>query len=568
MAWSTASLYFRPTAGLLLLGWGWSCLGCAPQELDVPGIVAIGDRVAVGTDIQVDVCAGTLRKLDAHVSVVEEALGLPELDERIPVYVIGDAARADRLCRNPGRGCYIPKERGGPAVVIGPDDFERNVYHELAHAVHYRSRIGRPPDFLAEGIATAFGSEGGDLIDDVPLHTLLARFDEGTYEFSDALQVARFLRYLLNDHEPKQLVDWAARLNWRDEAGAIEVAFQQTFGATLGSEWARFAGGEPFPGLARCLAPLVAWRSEHLWRLDVANDCTSPNVQTNFEQPSSPLTEVLVDIPERDDYFVDLPIGDAAEVSYVACDDINLATFWSPRVLGAKHQPLHQARYRLRSASPPEESQLLIRKPPEPAYCDVWRQDCPARQKCQARRDWPYLRVDCAPLAEDALGEGETCEPPVYPASDPCDMGLECSPQSFTCAKLCEDAGGRSRCPEDAACFNGADGKHPGLCEPSCSPLTQRDCPHAGQSCKFIDGHFLCVGVTGDLSAGAACSLAIECGDGLHCHADAAPSPQCIGESGCCTSYCDVTEVIEACTNSAARCIPLANEIGVCSPAD
>lgn len=539
--------------------------GC-DHELHLPPIVKEGNRVKIGTDMDVEICEGTVAKLDIFVEAVESELQVSRKG-KIGIYIVADEERLADLCPNVTHSCYIPKERGGPAAVVSPNNFQDDVYHEIVHDIHYNTTIGCPPNFLAEGIATAWGHEGTGDTNELPLDSLLSVFEENTATSLESLQAARFVRYLVDKYSPQQLVKWAKGLYWDDNASKIKSVFQQVYGVSMDEEWATSDGGAAYPALSRCIAPVISWLDEYRWVFSFDSDCSSLNMQTNFKDPELPLVEVVVDVPEDQDYFVEYsppPVDQQAEVRYLKCD----AVLTGPinQALHPAFMPLENGPYIFRK-NIDTKFDLVVHKPPEPPYCDVLAQNCKPGEKCQVMEEsWPYVRIDCAPLAEKPLQEGEDCEPPSLPNGDPCDMGLECTEFSMKCERLCLNADGNFLCEQDETCVEIVVG-HPGLCLPSCDPLID-DCGE-GRSCKFWEGSIFCIPWEDDAVYGDPCSSPIACAEGLFCTPENSSVPNCDSINGCCTTFCDplADNPNENCPDFAEGqiCTPLADGFGYCA---
>lgn len=96
---------------------------------------------------------------------------------------------------------------------------------------------------------------------------------------------------------------------------------------------------------------------------------------------------------------------------------------------------------------------------------------------------------------------------------------------------MCEDP--------NASCAMGSDGAL-ALCLPNCDPLVQT-CGE-GEGCYPVADAFHCApDASGDGgAAGEACEFLNVCDPGSACVA-AELVPECMGASGCCSSFCDLT---------------------------
>ena len=113
------------------------------------------------------------------------------------------------------------------------------------------------------------------------------------------------------------------------------------------------------------------------------------------------------------------------------------------------------------------------------------------------------------------------------------------------------------------------------LCLPGCDPLVQ-DC-QPGEGCFPVGDTFVCApDSSGDQGAyGDGCEFINVCDPGLYC---AFPElvPDCVGASGCCTPFCDLTDAGFVCPGAGdgQECIsffeegqapPGLEDVGVCA---
>jgi hypothetical protein len=199
--------------------------------------------------------------------------------------------------------------------------------------------------------------------------------------------------------------------------------------------------------------------------------------------------------------------------------------------------------------------------------CDVWGQDCPDGEKCapwanDGGTSWNSTR--CVPVMPDAKQPGDPCTTDGSDVSgnDDCAMGSLCfavNPEtnSGICVPFCEGSAQDPVCADaDQQCNISNEGVLI-LCLDTCDPILQ-DC-HQGdqpQGCYPVNQDFLCwpdfsfdVGSVGD-----PCAYFNVCDVGLYC-ADPAVLPDCLGATGCCTEYCDLSDDAAACS-AGVECVP------------
>ena len=182
------------------------------------------------------------------------------------------------------------------------------------------------------------------------------------------------------------------------------------------------------------------------------------------------------------------------------------------------------------------------------AECDVWMQDCPDGEKCEAWANdggevWNAWR--CTPVAPVAGQAGDPCtvEGSATTGIDDCDLGLMCfyvDPMTLngSCVPHCSGAPDTPSCgdPSDVcAVFNSP---WLPLCLPSCDPFLQ-DCDE-GLACYAFDGLLACFpdASEGGGGQGEECEFVNACEAGRHC-ASVDNLPGCVGAT-CCTEWCDL----------------------------
>lgn len=179
--------------------------------------------------------------------------------------------------------------------------------------------------------------------------------------------------------------------------------------------------------------------------------------------------------------------------------------------------------------------------------CDVWLQDCPVGEKCNAWANdggnaWNALR--CVPVVPDPDPVGEACtvEGSGVSGVDTCDHGAMCwnveeGTEDGTCVELCQGSEASPTCATpQTSCVISNEGVLI-LCLPICNPLAD-ECGD-GNGCYPINDSFHCApDASGEMGgAGDPCEFINACDDGLIC-SQAENVPGCVGAGSCCTSTC------------------------------
>ncbi len=194
--------------------------------------------------------------------------------------------------------------------------------------------------------------------------------------------------------------------------------------------------------------------------------------------------------------------------------------------------------------------------------CDIYLQDCPKGEKCNAYADdggTIWNAVGCFPVDSSPGQPGEPCEVTESGTSgfDTCDLGSMCwyvelDALEGSCVALCEGAPQAAECSNPAAsCLIANDGVL-NLCLPTCDP-SAASCPE-GQACRRIKEDFVCLSdENGSVADGDACSTMFDCGSGSDCIPANTFGPSCEGFN-CCSAYCDVD--VATCSEPEHECVP------------
>ena len=207
---------------------------------------------------------------------------------------------------------------------------------------------------------------------------------------------------------------------------------------------------------------------------------------------------------------------------------------------------------------------------PDNAYsfeCDLWAQDCPPGEKCNAWAndgggDWNATA--CVPIVPnpDAVGEPCSVVGEITSGIDTCELGAMCwevdpKTNEGICRAYCQGEESDPYCEDpDTQC--GGHRSFP-VCVPLCCPVEQ-DCPE-GEGCYAVSEDFYCApDASGDLGAfGDACEFINVCDPGMICLDPSVVPPglPCHeGAVGCCTPFCVVGSSSCSELDPAMECAP------------
>ncbi|MEZ4448398.1 MAG: hypothetical protein R3B09_02885 [Nannocystaceae bacterium] len=188
----------------------------------------------------------------------------------------------------------------------------------------------------------------------------------------------------------------------------------------------------------------------------------------------------------------------------------------------------------------------------DPMECDLFAQDCPPGEKCNAWANdggssWNATR--CVPVQADPdkIGEPCTVEGSGVSGLDSCEAASMCwavdsETNMGTCVALCTCSYEQPICTVPNTTCTISNGGSLVLCLPVCDPLDPASCG-AGEVC--VSGgneYFQCVvdasgsgGATGD-----PCEYVNACDPGHSC-VESGLVPGCQGGIGCCAAFCDIS---------------------------
>ena len=287
--------------------------GC---QASLPDLDAHGERVAVGVQADVELCAGTLRAWDRHVGWVETELGITrDPAEPIEVYVVGDTGP---WCEDV-MACYIG---GWVDASFVPSYAPRAIWHELVHHVVSGSDLGMTDRFLSEGMAGSLGdswcpSPGAPPWPSPSLGRLLAQEDVAYEHYPRAAQFVDFLR---REHGTPALVDLVDCIDRGDPLAEVEQCIRRSLHTDLPTVDRRFEVAAPalHANPALCSGPAVPWDGERL-SFGTSLACEDPDVINTFRSRHGRETSVLVEIERPGLYAVDLWADGEASLEIEPC---------------------------------------------------------------------------------------------------------------------------------------------------------------------------------------------------------------------------------------------------------
>jgi hypothetical protein len=291
-------------------------LGLTGCQAPLPELDAYGERVAVGVQADVELCAGTLRAWDQHVGFVEAELGIArDPKDLIEVYVVGDASP---WCEDV-MACYIG---GWVDASFVPSYAPRAIWHELVHHVVSGSELGMTDRFLSEGVAGSLGDSWCPTPGDPPwphpsLSRLLAQ-DDVAYEHYP--RAAQFVDFLRREHGTPALVQLVDCIDRGDPLPEVEDCIQRSLQTDLQAVDLRFDTVTPalHANPALCAGTTEPWDGER-WRFATSLACEDPDVVNTFRSRHGRENAVLVDIERPGLYAVELWADGEASLEIEPC---------------------------------------------------------------------------------------------------------------------------------------------------------------------------------------------------------------------------------------------------------
>lgn len=544
----------------LLIG---TSVGCEEEPTppddtsDLPALDWRGDRVAVGTDIVDEVCAGTLERLDFTLESIEAGLGLQPDESPIEFFVLETEA-IETLCGPGVKACTtIP----GAAIYVGTSSFD-SAAHELVHARLARDGRGGQKPLFTEGIASAFEARGGCLAS----QTCAAAQLDDLLLLGDPLELATLGGYtagadlvhgLLTTHGPEAVLAFMDELDAQTSPAEIRALYLERFGVALDDDFQAFARGA-FDEYTTAQLGCDGWApaprtGDGGVAIGASMDCSSPDVVNMFNSSQKgSITWTFTVTPEQSGSFV-VSLSDMDQnLKVLGChppefewDDFSDSGPYSWSWANSHDSELITlvpGQYQIRWIDDFDSSLNFELTPP----CSFEAGGCAAGQQCTI---WNECRAQVEVPA--ALGEG--CEQ-AEDASLVCEAGSRCL------GGVCV-----AECDATRVCELGQGCSRTRVCGATCDLLAQDcesglNCQPSSQEPLHTDGLGVCVSAGEGGLLGACDPRGSECQAGLSCEPCAENS-----KGGCCVPLCDPDTIPSDCPEELAMCDPIRDgPVGVC----
>lgn len=226
---------------------------------DLPDVSDEGRHVRIAADPGLHLCAGSLAHMDEFVHRLSAEFGIlpPIDDDRILYYWLDpDDFSTRSSCSQGPDGC----EREGTVYArVAP------LNHELVHAVTHR--VGHPPPFFVEGLATAYGGLGSirqasmNLAPDV-----MATIEAPNSRSVDYVAAGAFTSFLVMKYGVDAYLKLYTALPSDAKAREVDVVFRAMLGVPLDESVRNFeeafgacSQAESDAKVVECAAPELPW---------------------------------------------------------------------------------------------------------------------------------------------------------------------------------------------------------------------------------------------------------------------------------------------------------------------
>lgn len=344
-----SSTHALSSCGLLAIA-AVACTTGGGDQPELPPLNLEGARVLLGTDLGVEICAGTVAELDQQVEDVEQFLGVT-LDGWAEIYLLGDEALVAELCGGTSRpGCYDPAL---DASIVREDawrDHFQNqyAYHEVVHNIQYNTAIGWAPLIVTEGLAAALGNDPCRLPEPSmgPIQPLFELPDGAALLREEYSLGALFVQYLWDRYSVDAFVEFLSAIDYGAEQGQIAEAFTDACGEPLEVAFQEFEQNRPelVPNPGMCRGQLVGWHAG-VWQATIQLDCASELTKNDFQFGADQrMVTALIDVPEDGEYAVEGSAGLRMALQSCFCEGptVGVIETWTEPVI-----ELVAGRYRL-----------------------------------------------------------------------------------------------------------------------------------------------------------------------------------------------------------------------------
>lgn len=277
---------------------------CLAATCSFPPFEFEGEHVVVGTDLVDEVCAGTIERLDLGVEHIEEQLGLPATEERVPVAIL-DLADAWKRCS--GAAACASSEGKETVVILSPGSLERAATHELVHArlgVRQSGSIALFSEGVAVALEPAICPPRSELptADQVLVGNTGSRLSYAGYYMGGELVVwlletyghERVLKFLNTLQRPEAL-------RRGSDPEFVRASYRSHFGRELdGDIDSHLRNAEQIsPQSAGCVAAEAPRQAEQV-HLQANLDCGSSRVQNDFMALNYAFVDWTLTVPDTE----------------------------------------------------------------------------------------------------------------------------------------------------------------------------------------------------------------------------------------------------------------------------
>lgn len=287
----------------------WAAAGCG-----LPPLSAWGERVAVGTDRDGALCAGTALHLDRTLESIASRFETPlPSGVNTRYFVVADVSA---YCSNGAGACA--KKRGGKINVFSTIAVDA---HELAHAVHLLSR-SKSSAHLTEGLAASVDSDLTQVWDAAFLDNQILESRDHTADH--ATRAFFVLKYV-------ERYGWGSFWDLWSEVGpkASAKAFDEALNAqgVQRDEFVADTEGEVACGQPVCAGRVADGDGTTGWSVSASETC-SDEFAVGHSADGEVDSYFTIEIPERGTYRIE-SVASGGWVSIQYCD----VPCWSDKLL-------------------------------------------------------------------------------------------------------------------------------------------------------------------------------------------------------------------------------------------
>jgi hypothetical protein len=267
-----------------------------------------GDHLEVWASEGLEACNGTFPYMEAWLSAFRERVGRPDSAVRHTFYWLSPEEFDVAPCTN-AVACASPRSNVIYSSFVPAE-------HELVHT----ELEGRPPSFLREGAAEAFGcTDRYNLVNEPSIESLA---DERQILRPDYQAAGRFSRFLIDRFGVDAYLDLYAGLEGIEGSEGLATGIADILEEDLSSLVADFEQRSTcrleawrFYDVECSVLPLVAWQDPDHWSATVDLACETPDV-------IGPRNDIVwarraLHVPETDRYTLSIETDDPSAVATI-----------------------------------------------------------------------------------------------------------------------------------------------------------------------------------------------------------------------------------------------------------